>query len=1008
MRRLNSLGREGLILKELENLPSDIESLYETILADCAKNRSPDERELLRSLFAWLAYAKSNLTVGEANILIDIITTELSMSIEEELDGRLSRLLRVSGSEDKQVGDDDSSENELDQVIEEDAESALQRASDADNLLGFQEKSLRAYFRRPSDNPDGLRSTPTQAHVTIFSMVSAILSRPNESEFDQAKNSLTVYAAEWIFAHLLEMGADQVNDQQAAVVLENLFNILSNKNDALKPIEGLTGGGSTIFTLHTELEATLKTLSTWSRRALSMPSNSISYEAINFYRPLLQEPNRVFIPIARAHINNWFAGRMAYDSFVAFGCAHSSLEQGQKLPELGQNQIVLEYFQKYEKNGAFTQKSFEVISNVFWDVAKTSAAYKGIGMAMKHKDLQEAAVEQLDLGLADGSVDDVVRFGLLSSKASTFLTLSGDAEPGVEKENLLRKTLETFDLSLWAYDKLAGADKEKTTLKSEAAINYASRAKALSLTGQIEPAIRDLKSSLDLVPLGSALNIVMPDFVYACAAAHEPGQVMKILQTLDPASLARYLLNTDSDNRAAVREAAKRSGDGRALLELYNAVLKYLGSLQMPVFGEWIAELNFEAAEYSRRALGEDGMAKDYLEQLINDPKSDIYWIESSCHLLCEQLFENFRRSNNPIAKKTALEETKRLLAKLSEVFGNDFKAAKSNISLLLAGMLRKLGPALEWHDVLEAAFQSCVEDLRDDIGWNDSTSLRRLARLLMLVDGMETQAQVAMTAQHYVIDAEVHKSDLAKEASEEQGPSKSEGQQGEQQPDTLQETAEAAATRANGEGEVVKTNAVSEETSPASTTGAPDKSSTSTADHEPGQAVRPDRDDNASHSRQTTTAPAAELKPATTDATPPVAAGGDRDDSDDDTNPMNEGLLHAEGTGFYCNYCRKDVTDWTHGGAYMCLYCIDCDICEECFEKRAARHRGELEADWRVICPQGHRHIRAPVEGWRGVKDGKMRIGGDEVSFKEWLWDVENQWKAYWDRFWTDEDALV
>lgn len=46
--------------------------------------------------------------------------------------------------------------------------------------------------------------------------------------------------------------------------------------------------------------------------------------------------------------------------------------------------------------------------------------------------------------------------------------------------------------------------------------------------------------------------------------------------------------------------------------------------------------------------------------------------------------------------------------------------------------MLRNLGPALEWHDVLQAAFQSCVDDLRDDIGWNDLTSFRRLARVLM------------------------------------------------------------------------------------------------------------------------------------------------------------------------------------------------------------------------------------------------------------------------------------
>lgn len=143
MRRLKSLGREGPILKELEQLPKDIESLYETILAECAKNGNPDERELLQGLFSWLAYAKSKLSIGEANILIDILTTEMSMSIEEELDGRLlTRLLRSSGSRGEQAGDDDSSEDDLDQAMDEGTERAIQRASDGDNLLGFQKKDL--------------------------------------------------------------------------------------------------------------------------------------------------------------------------------------------------------------------------------------------------------------------------------------------------------------------------------------------------------------------------------------------------------------------------------------------------------------------------------------------------------------------------------------------------------------------------------------------------------------------------------------------------------------------------------------------------------------------------------------------------------------------------------------------------------------------------------------------------------------------------------------------------
>ncbi|KAL2280859.1 hypothetical protein FJTKL_12172 [Diaporthe vaccinii] len=316
-------------------------------------------------------------------------------------------------------------------------------------------------------------------------------------------------------------------------------------------------------------------------------------------------------------------------------------------------------------------------------------------------------------------------------------------------------------------------------------------------------------------------------------------------------------------------------------------------------------------------------MAKDSLKQLITDPKSDAYWVELSWNLPCEQLFEDFRRSNDPIVKSTALEETKKLLTKLSEVLGDDFKVAKSPISLLLAGMPRKLGPAPEWHDVLQAAFQSCVDDLR-----------RRLERLDQL-------PAPGARAHLYVIDAKVRKSDLAKQTVLEQGPSTSEEQQGGQQPDKPGESPEAA-TQDDGEAGVAKTM------------GSVDATYT-------GQ-------------QQTNTSPAGQPEPAAPAAAAPVISGGRADGVDSD--PMSEGLLGI--VEFYCKYCRKDATDWAHGGAYLCLYCIDCDICEECFDKRAARLRGELEADWRTICPQDHKHIRAPVEGWRGVTGcGVLRLSG-------------------------------
>lgn len=98
---------------------------------------------------------------------------------------------------------------------------------------------------------------------------------------------------------------------------------------------------------------------------------------------------------------------------------------------------------------------------------------------------------------------------------------------------------------------------------------------------------------------------------------------MTILQALPQVSLASYFLFSETDNLLLAEEAAKRSGEGLTMLELFNSAAKYLAGLKLPVFDNFIAELNIMAAEFSRSALGEDGMARDSLEQPINDPRSD-------------------------------------------------------------------------------------------------------------------------------------------------------------------------------------------------------------------------------------------------------------------------------------------------------------------------------------------------------------------------------------------------
>ncbi|KAL1634037.1 hypothetical protein SLS56_002629 [Neofusicoccum ribis] len=83
LRRLNSLGREAVILKELEKLPDSLSGLYSLLLAECQKGRGDDEFASLKRLFAWLAYSKRPLTLGEASNLVALKSMEDPPDLEK-------------------------------------------------------------------------------------------------------------------------------------------------------------------------------------------------------------------------------------------------------------------------------------------------------------------------------------------------------------------------------------------------------------------------------------------------------------------------------------------------------------------------------------------------------------------------------------------------------------------------------------------------------------------------------------------------------------------------------------------------------------------------------------------------------------------------------------------------------------------------------------------------------------------------------------------------------------
>ena len=122
-------------------------------------------------------------------------------------------------------------------------------------------------------------------------------------------------------------------------------------------------------------------------------------------------------------------------------------------------------------------------------------------------------------------------------------------------------------------------------------------------------------------------------------------------------------------------------------------------------------------------------------------------------------IFSQFHSSPDPLRKETFLEELK----KIPRVHVSD-ELYESHVGMLVANMLRVMGPARGYYEYLDNIFQACMSGLEDSVSYNDAPSLRLLAKVLASLDGLERDAQIAYSLQFSILDREIHENGKDKE----------------------------------------------------------------------------------------------------------------------------------------------------------------------------------------------------------------------------------------------------
>ncbi|KAF2683372.1 hypothetical protein K458DRAFT_389989 [Lentithecium fluviatile CBS 122367] len=100
LRGLSDLGREDMVFRALETMPASLTDLYKLLLDECGHDRSDDQFQILKTLFAWLAFSDKAPELKDGWQVVEpaLPDSETTLDLEGEIIGRSSRILELSQS----------------------------------------------------------------------------------------------------------------------------------------------------------------------------------------------------------------------------------------------------------------------------------------------------------------------------------------------------------------------------------------------------------------------------------------------------------------------------------------------------------------------------------------------------------------------------------------------------------------------------------------------------------------------------------------------------------------------------------------------------------------------------------------------------------------------------------------------------------------------------------------------------------------------------------------------
>ncbi|KAG8161352.1 hypothetical protein KVR01_009616 [Diaporthe batatas] len=755
LRHFSMIGREPLVLKQLEqSMPASLEDCYDRILHGLEQRTVSSQREDLKSLLAWLSFSFRPLSLADSLQLLKTVYKS-SLDLESELQGnQLARVLKIADRDEHRSSDNDAGEKEFNTDENPDA-----KYNDRDLPLKFQGRSMRDYFQQAKDITEGLRTPETIAHRKLFLVCCDIICGKIEVEDEGLRN----YAAHTWGYHLSWTGLTPETNGDSIACLEGLGKIMTNANGAASFMQH---HGVDYEEFHSDFaddfpikdfegDLLISHIAHFASLISNSDSDLLSPGTRAWAKDTIEDKGNAFVSLSKAHIAEWLQAADTEAAMTAYKFARSCIAM------TGQNHLYKKVTAN-DEDATYDREETLGLPGAFGNTTQTLNAAWATAAILEHAGHNEDALSVISslVGDLNDDTDHSDRFKALHLLAQIQSSLKdyAAAHDSITRALSLQERISPNHLrrahitQARIYTNLERTDDAVKSYEAARQSVPNDPLKGETLRYEFD-AWNDKGKALDLVRhkwshqerLGwvtwnySTDDSHLHDLVLACIDAKEPQFLVEVYQ--------ETIAILDHFGAGAVL---------RINLAQWYSMNQDLASMKRELYAILDSTLSSENSEYYR---------------FTNEHPDYVLWRDTS--MLIDGIYSQFRATADRTAKAQLFAEGKAIMSRPLAREVTLQKSCQVHQKLTLARMALKMGPLHEFEDFLKQAFEFTIDALVDDVSWNDRNNLESLCKILSCLEGLEWDAQIALSAWFSKLDPGDQSSSQANDADEDSDPDK-------------------------------------------------------------------------------------------------------------------------------------------------------------------------------------------------------------------------------------------